>query len=174
MMKRGRTVAMKASDETAQLIWEGLLDTDGMCRYYGYMAGRLERLGALLQIGAVGFASGAFLTLLSHFPQWVPSAAIAFSALSGALLAFRKYPEKAARSAEIYRELSRQTIEWERLWAGVYSREDAEVVATWEELAKRQSAIVERAPLEVPLSRSLARRSERESDRFWSGRYASA
>ena len=174
MMKAGGSVAMKASDETAQLIWEGLLDTDGMRRYYGYLAGRLERLGDLLQIGAVGFASGAFLALLSHFPEWVPSAATAVSALAGALLAFRKYPAKAARSAEIYRELGRQMVEWERLWAGVYDRDDAELAATWHELVTRQAAIVERAPLEVPLSRSLARRSEREADRFWAERHASA
>ena len=165
---------MKASDETAQLIWEGLLDTDGMCRYYGYLAGRLERIGSLLQIGAVGFASGAFLTLLSHFPEWVPSAATAVAAIAGALVAFRRYPEKAARSAEIYRELGREMVEWERLWAGVYAREDAELLAAWEDLVKRQTAIVERAPFEIPLSRSLARRSERESDRFWAERYASA
>ena len=173
-MKANGSVVTKASDNTAQLIWEGLLDSDRMCRYYGYLAGRLERLADLLQIGAVGLASGAFLALLSHFPEWVPSAAAAFSAMVGALLALKKYPAKAARCAEIYRELGRQMPEWERLWAGVNDRDEAELAAACHELATRQAAIVERAPLEVPLSRSLARRSEREADRFWAERHASA
>ena len=165
---------MTTSDKTAQLIWEGLLDTDRMYRYYGYLAGRLERIGSLLQIGTVGFASGAFLSLLSHFPEWVPSAASAVAAITGALVAFRRYPEKAARSAEIYRELGRELVEWERLWAEVYVQDEADLTETWEELVKRQTSIVERAPFEVPLSRSLARRSERESNRIWAERYAVA
>lgn len=173
-MKASGTLAMKASDETVQLIWEGLLDTDGMRRYYGYLAGRLERLSSLLQIGAVGLASGAFLTLMSHFPPWVPAAAIALSAIAGTILAFRKYAEKAGRSAEIYRDLARQMHEWERLWADVDSRDDSDLIAAWDDLSTRQAAIVERAPFEVPLSKSLARRSYREADRFWAERYAAA
>lgn len=173
-MKASGILAMRASDETVQLIWEGLLDTDGMRRYYGYLTVRLERLGSILQIGAVGFGSGAFLTLVSHFPEWVTSAALAVSVIAGAILAFRKWPEKAVRSAQIYKELDRQMLEWERLWAGVYARDDAELKAAWHELASRQAPIVERAPHEVPLSRSLARRSQREADRFWSERHATA
>lgn len=49
---------MKASDETVRQVWEDLVETDRMARYYGYLAQRLDRLGDLLQIGSVGAASG--------------------------------------------------------------------------------------------------------------------
>ena len=85
----------------------------------------------------------------------------------------RRYPEKAARSAELFRALGRERIAWERLWGEVEEREEAELRVEWEALSQRLAAIVERAPLELPLSRSLARRSERESDKYWTERYAS-
>ena len=174
MMKASGILAMKASDKTVQLIWEGLLDTDGMCRYYGYLAVRLERLSSLLQICAIGFGSGAFLTLMSHFPAWVPAAAIALSTIAGIILALQKYLEKAGRCAEIYRNLARQMHEWERLWADVDSRDDADLRAAWDDLSTRQAAIVERAPFEVPLSKSLAGRSYTEADRIWAERHATS
>ena len=156
------------------MIWEGLLDSDRMCRYYGYLAESLERTADWLQIYAIAAASGAVLAVLAHFPEWLTSVAALTSALAGALLAVKKYPTKSARSMEIYRELDRQSVEWRRLWASVEERDEAELAATWHELATRQAAIVERAPLDVPLNRRIARRSERESDRIWIEHHASS
>lgn len=165
---------MDTTTDTVGLIWEELVETERMCRYYGYLAERLGRQGALLQIGSVGAASGAFVSLMSHFPDWAAAAASAAAAVAGAMVIVRRYPEKAARSAELFRALGREQIAWERLWGEVEEREEAELRAEWEVLSRRLAAIVERAPLELPLSRSLARRSEREGDKYWTDRYASA
>ena len=165
---------MQATDETVRLIWEELVDSDRMCRYYGYLSHRLNRLSELLAIGTIGAASGAFFALLYRFPDWVPSTAAAAAAIASLVLVVGRYQDKAARSADLGRQLARVAIEWQKLWSGVYQREDAELLAAWEALVRRQATILERAPVEVPLSRSLARRSEREADRYWSERYASA
>lgn len=161
------------TDDIVGLIWEELVETDRMCRYYAYLAERLDRQGALLQIGSVAAASGAVVSLMSHFPGWAAATAAAGAAVAGAMVIVRRYPEKAARSAELFRALGRERIAWERLWGEVEEREEAELRVEWEALSQRLVAIVERAPLELPLSRSLARRSERESDKYWTERYAS-
>ncbi len=135
-----------------------------MCRYYGYLAHHLDRLGTTLQIFAVAAASGAFLSLLSEWDvEWLPSLATAAAAAIGALLAIKKYPEKAARSAELRRQLALQLREWEGLWSNVYEKDDEELANAWRDLTRRQEEIVKRAPFELPLAKCLARRSEREA-----------
>ena len=165
---------MKATDETVQLVWDELVETDRMCRYYGYLSQRLDRLGDRLQIGSVGAATCAFVALLAQFAEWVPATAAALAALAGLLVTIRRYPAKAAHSAEICRLLGAVHLEWEHLWNGVWAKDDAQLVSAWKALSERQSAIVERAPLELPLSRSLVRRSQREADQYWTQQHAPA
>ena len=61
---------MQATDDAVELIRRELVDTDRMCRYYGYLAGRLARLGKLLQAGSVAAPLATIATLLSGFPVW--------------------------------------------------------------------------------------------------------
>lgn len=163
---------MQPTDDTVRLIWEEVVDSDRMCRYYGCLSQRLSRVSQLLAIGTVGAASGSVPTLLSQFPEWVPAAAPAAAALASLALVIGRYQDKAARSADIRRKLGEVGTDWEELGADVYARDDAELRAQWRALVRRQAAIIERAPFELPLSKSLARRSEREADRFWAGRHA--
>ena len=53
-----------------------------------------------------------------------------------------------------------------RLGPDVCGRDDVEIRKQRSMLVRRQAAIIDRAPLEPPLSESPAWRSERESDRF--------
>ena len=59
---------MPPTDDTVRMIWEGVLGADRMCRYYGYLADRLNRLSDLLAIGTVSFSAGAVLTVLNQLP----------------------------------------------------------------------------------------------------------
>ena len=86
----------------------------------------------------------------------------------------REYPAKAARSAEICRLLGAVHLEWEHLWNGVWPKDDAQIASAWKVLGERQSAIVARAPLELPLSRSLVPRSQREADQYCTEQHAPA
>ena len=159
------------TDDTVRLIWEEVVDSDGMCRYYGYLSQRLSRVGQVLAIGTVGAASVSVLTLLSPFPEWVPAAAAAAAALASLALVIGRYQDKAALSADIRRKLGEVGTAWEELWSDVYARDDAELRAEWRTLVQRQGTIIERAPLELPLSNPLARRNERAADRFWTERH---
>ena len=67
----------------------------------------------------------------------------------------------------MYRLLGQVQLEWERLWHDVWTKDNDELRSAWKALSERQRSIVERAPHELPFSRSLARRSQREADRYW-------
>lgn len=155
---------MDTTNDTVGMICEELVETDRLYRFCAHVAQRLDRLAALMQIGSIRAASGALVSLISHFPEWVSADA----AVAGAMQAIRRYPEKAVRKAELCRDLAR-----ERLWGDVEEREEAELREEREALSRHLAAIVDRAPLELPYARSLARRSEREGDQYWTERYAS-
>lgn len=161
-------------DETVRLIWEGVIGVDRMSRYYGYLAHRLGRLGDLLAIGTVGCSAGTVMAVSSRLPEWMALVPLAAAAIAGIALVVGRYQEKAARSVDLYRQLERLSIEWERLWNGVWDGDDADLREEWERLSGKQAAILERAPVELPLSKSLALRSEREADQYWTQRYAPA
>ena len=163
---------MKTTDKTVRLVWEGQVESDRMCRYYGYLANRLRRRGELLTISVVGMSSGAFVSLMSHFPEWIAAGTSAAAALAGLVLAFGRYERKAAFSEDLYRQMGRLSTEWSELWNGIYEAEDAEVRAAWGDIARRQTAAVDRAPSELPLLESLANRAQQEADAYWTTRYA--
>ncbi len=165
---------MQPTDDTVRMIWEEVVDSDRMCRYYGYLAQRLSRVSQVLAIGTVGATSGTVLALLSRFPEWVPAVAAAAAAVASLTLVIGRYQDKAASSADIRRKLGEIGTDWKALWSDVYSRDDAELRAQWRSLVRRQAAIIERAPSELPLSKSLARRSQREADWYWTQRHAAS
>ena len=158
---------IEPSDETRRLVWDELVDSDRMCRYYGYLTLRFKKLDQLLQFIAV-FASVSGLSgvLLQR-------KSIAFACLAVAFLAFcvstiRNYSEKALQSNEIFRQLGRLNVEWELLWNNVSTKNDDTIQASWKELSERQFAVVERVPFDLPLSPSLARKSQQEAYKYWS------
>lgn len=98
----------------------------------------------------------------------------AVAAMAALVVVVRRYPEKADRSAEICRQMGQVHLEWEHLWREAWTTEEAKLVAAWKELSERQGAIIERAPRELPLSRRLAQRSQREAYEYWRGGSATA
>ena len=156
------------TDDTVRLIWNELVDSDRMCRYYGYLAHRLRRLDDLLVFATVVGAIIACASVVLRPPLWVALTGLAFAALSFALSTIRKYSAKASRSAEVFRQLGLINIEWELLWNNIWSKDDDELQSAWKKLSERQLAIVERVPNELPLSPSLARKSQSEAHDFWS------
>ena len=159
--------AMQATDEPVELIRQELVETDRMCRYYGYLAQRLVRLGELLQFGLVAAPLAAIAALLSAPPARVPVSAAAATALAALVGTVRRYPHKAAHSAETWLQLGRVQLEWEHLWNGIRAKHDAELMSAWKALRERREAIVDLARGELPLSRMLARRSRREAVECW-------
>ena len=158
------------TDETVRLIREGVIDADRMCRYYGYLAHRLRRLGELLGIVTVCCSLGALFTILSPLPKWVPLTALGITMGASIVTAVMRFQQKAAYSGELYRQIGQLSTEWLDLWADVYKLDDAELREGWRNLLRRQQTVLERGPVELPLSNGLALRSKREADEYWAAR----
>ena len=156
------------TDDTVRLIWEGMVGANRLSRYYGYLAHRLKRLGEFLQVAAVVLGVLALSSIFYRLPGWIPFSAANFAVLAFALSTIRGYSAKANRSGEIFRQLERLQSEWELLWNNIWSKNDSELLPAWKQLCERQEAIVERAPVELPLSGSLALRSQNEAHEYWS------
>ena len=156
------------TSDTVRLVWEGMVETDRLFRYYGYLAQRLKRLGELLQVAAVVLGVLALSSIFYRLPGWIAFSAANFAVLAFALSTIRGYSTKANRSVEMFQQLGRLQTDWELLWNNVWSKNDFELLSAWEKLCERQGAIIERAPVELPLSTSLARKSQNEAHEYWS------
>ena len=97
---------------------------------------------------------------------------IGIAASASILTAVMRYQEKAAYSLDLYRQMERLSTDWLELWADVYKRKDAKLRDAWRNLSRRQQTILERAPGELPLSKGLARRSQREAEQYWTMRHS--
>ena len=158
---------IEPSDETRRLVWDELVDSDRMCRYYGYLTLRFRKLDQLLQFIAVFAAFAGLSGVLLRLP-WITFACLAVAASAFAISTIRNYSEKALRSNEIFRQLGPLNVEWELLWNNVSTKDDDTVLASWKKLSEQQFAVVERAPFDLPLSPSLARKSQQEAYEYWS------
>ncbi|MDE0166386.1 MAG: hypothetical protein OXL36_14935 [Bryobacterales bacterium] len=158
---------IEPTDETRRLVWDELVDSDRMCRYYGYLTHRLRNLEQLLQFVAVFAAFAGLAGVLLQLP-WITLPSLAVAASAGAISTLRNYSDKALQSNEIFRELGRLAIEWELLWNNLSAKDDDTVLASWKKLSERQFALVERVPFDLPLSPSLARKSQQEAYEYWS------
>ena len=120
---------IEPSDETQRLVWDELVDSDRMCRYYGYLTLRFRKLDQLLQFIAVL----AVLSGLSGFPlrlPWITFACLAVAASAFAISTMRNYSDKALRSNEIFSQLGRLNVEWELLWSNVRTKDDDTIQAS--------------------------------------------
>ena len=86
------------------------------------------------------------------------------------VMSVMRFEHKAVYSGELYRQIGRLSADWQYLWADQEKHDDAELRDAWRNLSQRQQAIVERAPVELPLSNGLLRRSRREADEYSSAR----
>jgi len=157
----------KPSDETRRLVWDDLVDSDRMCRYYGYLTVRFRMLNQLLQLVAVFAAFSSIAGVFLRLPS-ITIACLAVAASAVAVSTIRNYSDKALRSNEMFSQLGRLKVEWELLWNHVLTKDDDTVLASWKKLSERQFAVVERAPFDLPLSPSLARKSQQEAYEYWS------
>lgn len=156
-------------NQTLRLVWEGMVGTDRMHRYYGYVLQRLQRRNMILRFSA---ALLSFVALVSFFVanEWQYLLPVCSFVAAGVNLWFaeRNYVNAAAHSLDIQRQLHRLMVEWKQLWADIDSRPESDIQTRWKGLADRTACVTEEASSKVPLIQSLARRSEEEAYTYWS------
>ena len=157
------------SDETVRLIRQGMIDTDQQCRYYRYLAQRLRRLGEILGIVTVSGSLAALFTIVSPLPRWAPLTALGITMAATTSASVLRYQHKAARCAQLHRQLTPLVTEWQDLFSGIDERDDAELRNSCRNLSQQQTALLN-SPDELPQSNSLMLRCRREAGEYWARR----
>ena len=150
-----------------RLVWEGMVEANRLSRYYGYLAHRLKHLGELLSIIAVCSSLAALFTIVSPLPKWVPLTALGITIVASIVSAINRFEHKAACSGDLCRQIGRLSTDWHDLLTGFDGHDEAELRNSWRNLSQQQQDLVERSQIELPLSRSLSRRSQNEANEYW-------
>ena len=148
--------------ETTRLVWNGLCESDRLCRYYGYLAERLEKRGFGLAVAATALSSTTFAALLS---PWAGASRLlaALATICGVALIAGHHSRKAIKGATIRRRYADLLLEWEELWSGLSKMEDIAARDRWKALSNRAIEITDGAEVELPTDETLRERSEREA-----------
>lgn len=105
-------------------VWDGILDTDQMMRYYGMLSDKLRRKHSWLTWTTVLAAATAIVPLVVNFPTWI--SILAFAVVAGATLwaIHSNYPSKATAAMLFSEQYGQLSTEWRRLWFGNPTFED--------------------------------------------------
>ena len=150
------------NSEGVRLVWHGLLDSDRLHRYYGYLADKYSTQETRLSWICVGLSSGAVVAVLSDHPVWAATLAAVIALLNGWLI-IAKLSKRALSSASRQQRFGELQLEWEKLWSELSAMEDDAVRQCWKELSDRANAITEYSSVELSLDQRLRRRSEEEA-----------
>ena len=133
------------SDETRNDIWQELLDSDRLVRYYEAVANHYQRkhLLTLLLLG-VG-AAGSFAAILDLFPDVVQLVANALVGIVAVWMFTADYAKKAAIAHDIGFQCRRLDILWKKLWADVERIDESDARQRLGDLADQMNTTTQRS-----------------------------
>lgn len=144
-------------------VWNGILDTDRLIRYYGALADKYARFHRWISFGIISLSGGAVATLLSAVAELMPvNVGAAISALFflvvaslGAIALVWDFSAKAATARSFRVQYGYLAVEWEVLWY------DGPIPEKIDDLKMRYERIVGNDDL--PLDRKLHDRAESDA-----------
>ena len=151
------------TDDSVRWIRQGMIDSEQLSRYYGYLAQRFQRLTDVLGMVTVCGALGALFTTVSPLPKWVSLATLGIVIAAVLVTAVMRFEKKAAFSGDLYRQMQLLCSEWSELYSDAGQRKDEELREAWRSLSERQRAALLYSPLELPQSNRLMKRCRLEA-----------
>ena len=134
-----------ASDQTRNDVWQELLDSDRLVRYYEALADHYQRkhLFTLLLLG-VGAAS-SFVAFLDLFPGVVQLVASVLIGIVAVWMFIADYAKKAAIAHDIGFQCRRLDVQWRDLWADVERIDEAEARQRLIDLSNQMNIATQRS-----------------------------
>ena len=117
---------LMATDQTREAIWQELLDSARLVRYYEALANRYRTRHQLTLFLLAGGATAGIVSLLARFPPTIQLFANAFIAVVAVWTFIAGYARKAAVLHTISSHLSMLNSSWERLWDHLDDTDDTE------------------------------------------------
>ena len=121
-------------------IWNEMVDTDRLARYYGALAGKtdLERRTAILTTGLALFS---LAIALLDTQAWVLLLSIALTVVTSAVPLVYRVGGTVRNATYTHKALADIGIEWEALWRRERDLPTAEAEETWRALARRKNEL---------------------------------
>ena len=136
---------LMASNRTREAIWQELLDSARLVRYYEALANRYRTRHQLTLFLLAGAATAGIVSLLAQLPPAVQLVANAFIAVVAVWTFIAGYARKAAVLHTISSHLSMLHSSWEQLWDHLDDTDDAEARQRREELSRETNEVTSRA-----------------------------
>ena len=114
------------SDQTRNDIWQELLDSDRLVRYYEALANHYQRKHSLTLLLLGMGAASSFAAILDLFPDIVQLIASALVGIVAVWMFIADYAKKAAVAHDIGFQCRRLDVGWKELWAAVERIDEAE------------------------------------------------
>ena len=165
------------SDQTRNDIWQELLDSDRLVRYYEAVANRYRRRHALTLL-LLGFgAASSFAAVFDILPAAIQSiaepVASAFVGLVAVWVCITDYARRSAVAHTIGTQCNRLDIRWRELWADVEQLEEDAARARLVALANETAEATQRSgDAGIAGNRRLNEQSKAAAFRTVSERYA--
>ena len=99
-----------------QEIWNGLLESDRVARYYSMLSDRFRLVQNILTVALIVLATGAAASLLAQLPEWVSAIVIFLTACISAWLYVFDYSGKATAASLFSDQYGRLHTKWTQLW----------------------------------------------------------
>ena len=161
------------SDQTRNEIWQELLDSDRLVRYYAAVANYYRRMHALTLLLLAFGAAGSFAAVLEVLPSTAQLIANALVGLTAAWLFIADYAKKAAVAHTISFLCSRLDIQWRNLWGEVEHLEEESARERFVALANEMNEVTSRSgDAGIVDNRRLNKKSEADAFKTVSERYA--
>ncbi|MDE2761918.1 MAG: hypothetical protein OXQ94_00850 [Gemmatimonadota bacterium] len=122
-------------------IWNEMVDTDRLARYYGALAGRKAELERRMTVLTTGLALVSLTVALLDTQAWVLLLSIALTAVTSAVLLVCRVGGTVRSAAYTQKALGDISIEWEALWRREGELPTAEAEETWRALARRKNEL---------------------------------
>ena len=133
------------SDQTRNDIWQELLDSDRLVRYYTAVANRYRRLNACTLWLLVFGAASSFAAVLAVLPNNVQLIANAVVGLAAAWALVADYAKKAAVAHTISSQCNRLDVQWQSLWREVEHIEEEAARQRLVDLANQMNDVTSRS-----------------------------
>ena len=99
-----------------QQIWNGLLESDRVARYYSMLSDRLRLRHNILTAILIILVTAAAASLLAHLPDWISAIVIFMTACISAWLYVSDYSGKATAASLFSDQYGRLHTKWAQLW----------------------------------------------------------
>ena len=113
-----------------QQIWNGILDTDRMIRYYGMLSDKLRFRHQVASVVLAAIACGAAVPLLTQLPNYLAAVMFFLVAVATIWLLKADYSSKSTAASIFAAQYGYLAIEWRGLWFGQPSQQ--QIDALWE------------------------------------------